>query len=393
MHSFEYYSPTEIVFGQGAENKLPEKIKKHGGSKVFLVYGGGSVVKSGLLERIEDGLKAAEIPYAELGGVQPNPRMQLAMEGVKQALDFGADMIIGIGGGSVIDTAKAIAHGVANPEHSLRDIWQGKVPLTKTTPVGAVLTIAAAGSETSDSAVLTDEENHKKAGINTDLNRPAFAIMNPELMVTLPKKQIACGGADIIMHTLERYFSHVEDNNFTDLVAEALMRNVIEEIPRALGNRHDLIAMSELMWCGSVSHNGFTGLGRDRDFSVHKFGHELSAKYDVTHGASLTAVWGSWARYVYKDKPERFARYAEKIWGAVVGTPEEKSRAGIRETEDYFRSIGLPVSLGELGIGELTDEDLEYLADMCTNYGKKKIGTFHPLDRDEVLAIYKMANH
>ena len=222
MQSFEFYCPTEIVFGKGAESKAADKIKKHGGSKVFVVYGGGSVVKSGLLAKIEKELTEAGLGFKALGGVKPNPRVALAREGVKQALDFGADFVLGVGGGSVIDTAKAIAHGIANPDIDIWEFWAGRASLTKTTPVGAVLTIAAAGSETSNSAVLTNEETGKKAGINTDLNRPVFAIMNPELTYTLPPKQIACGISDIMMHTLERYFTNETGNEFTDRVAEAL---------------------------------------------------------------------------------------------------------------------------------------------------------------------------
>lgn len=393
MQSFEFYCPTEIVFGKGAESKAADKIKKHGGSKVFVVYGGGSVVKSGLLAKIEKELTEAGLGFKALGGVKPNPRVALAREGVKQALDFGADFVLGVGGGSVIDTAKAIAHGIANPDIDIWEFWAGRASLTKTTPVGAVLTIAAAGSETSNSAVLTNEETGKKAGINTDLNRPVFAIMNPELTYTLPPKQIACGISDIMMHTLERYFTNETGNAFTDRVAEALLRNVAAHAATAMANRKDYQAMSEIMWCGSISHNGFTSLGRTMDFGVHKLGHELSGRFDVAHGASLTAMWGSWARYVYKDNPERFAQYAERVWDVTTGTAEEKARAGIRCTEEFFKSLHMPVCFTELGIGVQEESMLEYLADMCTNHGKNKVAFFHPIDRQTAIEIYRMANH
>ncbi len=393
MQSFEFYCPTEIVFGKGAESKAADKIKKHGGTKVFVVYGGGSVVKSGLLAKIEKELTEAGLGFQALGGVRPNPRVSLAREGVKQALAFGADFILGVGGGSVLDTAKAIAHGIANPEIDIWEFWAGRAKVTKSTPVGAVLTIAAAGSETSNSAVLTNEETGKKAGINTDFNRPVFAIMDPELTYTLPTKQIACGISDIMMHTLDRYFTNETGNEFTDRVAEALLRNVAAHAATAMANRKDYEAMSEIMWCGSVSHNGFTSLGRTMDFGVHKLGHELSGRFDVAHGASLTAMWGSWARYVYKDNPERFAQYAERVWDVTTGTAEEKARAGIRCTEEFFKKLHMPICFTELGIGVQEESMLEYLADMCTDHGKKKVAFFHPIDRQTAIEIYRMANH
>ena len=392
MQNFTFKSPTEIIFGRDAELQVAEKIRQYGGHRVFIVYGGGSVVKSGLLARVERCLTSSGLAFEVLGGVQPNPRLSFAREGVREALSCKADFILAIGGGSVIDTVKAIAHGVANPGTDIWDFWTGKVPLTKTMTFGSVLTIAAAGSETSDSAVLTNEELGKKAGLNSELNRPAIAFMNPELTFTLPKKQIACGICDIMMHTMERYFTPIKGNSFTDLVAEALIRNVIDNARIAIVNRKDYDAMSEIMWCGSISHNGVTELGRKKDFSVHKLGHELGGRFDVTHGASLTALWGSWARYVYEDDPERFARYAERIWGIDSGTAEERARAGIRKTEDFFREMDMPTNFTELGIGVQTEAVLEYLADMCTANGSNKIGCFHPIDKNAAIEIYRMAN-
>mgnify|MGYP003602606310 FL=1 len=393
MQSFEYHCPTEIVFGREAETKTAAKISKYGGHRVLVVYGGGSVVKSGLLARLESQFTEAGLVFKSLGGVQPNPRLSLARQGVKEAIAFGADFILGVGGGSVIDTAKAVAHGTANPDIDIWEFWSGRQLLEKSLPVGVVLTIAAAGSETSNSAVLTNAETGRKSGLHTDLNRPAFAIMNPELTYTLPQYQIACGIADILMHTLERYFTKVEGNDFTDRVAEALLKDVIFYGPRALANHKDYEAMSELMWCGSVSHNGFTGLGRAQDFAAHKLGHELSARFDVAHGASLTTMWGAWARTVYMDQPERFAKFAAQVWDVQVGTQEEKARAGIRCMEEFFHSIGMPVCFTELGIGVQPSATLEYLADMCTDYGKKTVAVFHPIDRSMALQLYTMANH
>ena len=237
------------------------------------------------------------------------------------------------------------------------------------------------------------EKIGKKCGTNTDLNRPKFAIMNPELTYTLPPYQIACGTADIIMHTLERYMTHTEGNNFTDRVAEELIKNVMKFGRKALANRKDYEAMSELMWCGSVSHTGFTGLGRTMDFAAHKLGHELSGKFNITHGASLTIMWPAWAKHVYMDRPERFAQYAEKVWGVNSGTVEERARAGIRMNEEFFKKeLGLPTCFSESEIGVQDESVLEYLANMCTANGTKKVATFRPIDYENALAIYKLAN-
>ena len=391
MKSFEYHCPTEIIFGQGAEDCVAEKIRKYGGSRVMILYGGGSAVKSGLIPKIERLLSTDDFELKILGGVKPNPRLSFARQAIQEALDAKINFVLAVGGGSVIDTAKAIALAAANPDADIWDHWTGKIKLEKSLPVGAVLTIAAAGSETSDSAVLTDEVSGLKRGSITP--RPAFAVMNPEFALTVPHYPLICGIADIIMHTLERYFSRIEGNEFTDMVAESLIKNVMAQSKVLLKNPQDLHAMSEIMWCGSVSHTGFTGLGRDRDFSAHKLGHELSGRYDVIHGASLTTVWASWARTVYIVKPERFAHFAEKIFGITDGTIDERANAGIDAMENYFRELGTPTNFSELGIGIQSDDELKFLADMVTSNGTKKVATFQPLDRELVLKIYRKANH
>ncbi|MBR0103634.1 MAG: iron-containing alcohol dehydrogenase [Selenomonadaceae bacterium] len=389
MQSFEYHCPTEIIFGQGAEDKVADKVRKYGGSRVMILYGGGSAVRSGLIPKIEQLLGGFEVKI--LGGVKPNPRLSFARRAVREALDAKIDFVLAVGGGSVIDTAKAVALGAKNPDVDIWEHWTKKVRLEETLPVGVVLTIAAAGSETSDSAVLTDEDNDKKMGMFAP--RPVFAIMNPELALTVPHYPLICGIADIIMHTLERYFSKIEGNEFTDMVAESLIKNVMAQSKTLLKNPQDLHAMSEIMWCGSVSHTGFTGLGRDRDFSAHKLGHELSGCYDVAHGASLTTVWASWARTVYTVKPERFANFAEKVFGITDGTIDERAHVGIDAMENYFRELGTPINFSELGIGIKSDDELKILADMVTSNGTKKVATFQPLDRELVLEIYRKANH
>lgn len=386
MRDFTYHAPTEVIFGRGAELQTGQVARKYGANRVLAVYGQGSVVRSGLLDRVCKTFEEAGISYRLLGGVEPNPRLGFARDGVKTAIDMKADMVVGVGGGSVIDTAKAIAHGAANPDIDIWDFWLRKQTVMKSIPVGAVLTIPAAGSEMSDSAVLTDEETQEKRGLSTRFNRPAFAIMNPELAATLPVFQVACGVTDIYMHTLERYFSPVTGNDFTDEVAEALMRVVIRNGIRAVKDPTDYDAMSEIMWCSSVSHNGITGLGGEKDFSAHQLGQAIGGIYDKAHGATLSAVWGSWAWYVYKTDPARFGEYARNVFG--VGTAE----AGIEKTIEFFKELGMPVCFSELGIGVLSDAELEALAVKCT-YGKTRtIGCFRVLDYDDILNIYKAAN-
>ncbi len=393
MQNFVYYAPTEVIFGKGVEADTGRAAKKWGATRVLLVYGGGSVRKSGLLQRIQQALEDENIYWEELGGVKPNPRLSLAEEGVQRALDMKADFILAVGGGSVIDTAKGIAHGTANPGVKLWDIWTQKTALEKSLPVGVVLTIAAAGSEMSDSAVLTNEETGRKQGLSTPFNRVKFAVMNPELTYTLPKYQITCGIVDIMMHTLDRYFTHSKGNEMTDEIAEALLRTVIRNGRKAMENPKDYDAFSELMWCSSLSHNGITGLGAEKDFAPHKIGHELSAKYDVAHGASLSAVWEAWAEYVYMEEPARFALYARKVWGISEEDDIEAARKGIQATVEYFRSLHMPVSIGELETGILKEEELLDMARGATGNDSFTVAKFKELHQQDVLEILRMANH
>ena len=393
MREFTFHSPTEVVFGRGAQALVCDLVRKYGGKRVLVVYGGGSVERSGLLSELEGLLGASKLAYKLYGGVKPNPIANHVREGVRTALEFGADFILAVGGGSAIDEAKAIAHGTKNPGTDFWDFWSGEAELKTTTPVGVVLTISAAGSETSNSAVVTNEELGRKRGLTTPLNRPCFAIMNPELTFTLPKYQIACGIADIMLHTLERYFTPVDGNRITDEIAEGLLRTVIDCGRAAIGNPSDYDAMSELMWCGSLSHNGLTGLGRPMDFSVHQLGHELSAKYDVSHGASLTTMWGWWAQSCYTADTARFARYARTVWGVTASGGDEAAQAGIACTVNYFTEIGLPVTFSQLGIGVLSGEDVAYLADRCSWSGGRTVGQLKPLGIDGIAGVYGLANH
>ena len=389
MQNFTYYAPTEVVFGRDVENQTGQTAARYG-TKALLVFGKGSVVRSGLLTRVETSLREAGVAFREFGGAQPNPTVAHAVQGVRKALDFGADLIIGIGGGSAIDTAKAIAHGAANPDAALWDLWTKKVPLTKSLPVGAVLTMPAAGSEMSNSAVLTNEDIGKKSGINTDFNRCRFAIVNPALGATLPKYQLAAGVTDIMMHTMERYFIPDSRADLTDEIAEGLLRTVIKNGAAVVADPSDYDAMCEVFWASSLSHNNLTELGRGKDFSVHKLGHALSARYGVTHGASLAAVWGAWAAYLYEDCVSRFARYARSVWGVTEGDGLAAAKAGIDATVDFFRSIGMPTSLTELGV-EASGDDLRALALDATMNDTLKLSRIRPLGAQEVEQIFQNA--
>ena len=392
MQNFQYFAPTEVIFGKETELEAGKLVKKYGGSKVLLVYGGGSVIKSGLLDRVKNALTKAGVQYAEWGGVKPNPRLAHAQEGIAFAIKENVDFVLAVGGGSSIDTAKGIAHGAANPEVNLWDIWTKKVSVEKSLPIGVVITISAAVSEMSDSAVLTNEEIGKKSGFGTPLNRPKFTIMNPELTFTLPKYQIACGIADIMMHTLERYFIPNQNNRLTDEIAEGVLRTVIDNGRIAVQNPTDYGAMSEIMWCGSLSHNDLTGLGRGKDFCVHKFGHALSAKFDVAHGASLTTIWGHWANYVYENDLERFKHYAKAVWGIETEDAKCAAEEAIACTVAYFKEIGMPTCLTELGVGLQTKEVLRELSLDATMGGTIELSHIRKLNVEDVYEIFSMAN-
>ena len=293
----------------------------------------------------------------------------------------------------MIDTSKAVAHGTANPETDIWEFWSKKQTVTKSLPVGVVLTLAAAGSETSDSAVLTNEDTKIKRGLSTDFNRPAFAIMNPELTYTLPKYQVGCGVVDIMMHTLDRYFTQTENNELTDEIAEGLLRTVIRNGAVAIKDSHDYNAMSEIMWAGSLSHNGITGLGAEKDFAVHQLGHELSAKFDIAHGASLSTVWGAWAAYVYDAKPARFAQYARRVWNVEEADDVKAAQEGIKKTVAYFASLDMPTSFSKATeIGLKTDEEVKKMAHGCSYEGTRTIGSFKVCDENDIYEIYKLAN-
>ncbi len=392
MINFVYYSPTKVIFGKDTEKQVGKEIKALGFKKVLVHFGGGSAKKSGLLDRVYASLKEAGVDYVSLGGVQPNPRLGLVREGIALCQKEKVDFILAIGGGSAIDSAKAVAYGIAN-EGDVWELFENKHPAKACAPLGCILTIAAAGSETSNSCVITDERDMRKRPYNDDLARPKFAIMNPELTYTLPEYQTMSGVVDILMHTLERYFTNERNVDLIDRMSEGLMKSVIENAPILLKDPKNYNARAEIMWAGSVSHNGLTGTGRVGDFASHQLEHELSGMFDVAHGAGLSAVWPSWARYVYKHDIARFAQFAVRVMGVDLNcfNLEETALKGIDAIENFFRSINMPVTISELGVKNLTEAQLTEMVQKCSWYGGRKIGQFVKLDEADMRKIYEMS--
>ena len=392
MFDFKYFTPTKVLFGKNTENKVADLIQEFGGKKVLIHYGGGSVIRSGLMQKVTDKLDTAGIKYVKLGGAVPNPRLSLVYEGIELYKKEGLDFILALGGGSAIDSAKAIGYGVMN-DGDVWDLYDYKKQAKACMPLGVILTLAATGSEMSDSSVITKEEGLVKRGYSSDFCRPRFAILNPELTMTLPDYQTACGCTDIMMHTMERYFTNGGNMELTDSMAEALLRTVKENAKILARDPKNYDARAEVMWAGSLSHNGLTGCGNDGgDWMTHKLEHELGGLYDVAHGAGLAAIWGSWARYVYKNCLPRFKRYAINVMGIApnAGSDEEIALKGIEAMEDFYREIKMPTNLRELGVNA-TDDDLMLMAHKCAvgvNGGK---GSARFLKEEDMLEIYKMS--
>lgn len=387
---FTLYTPTKVVFGHGVEKNAGAMVKAFGGKKVLIHYGGKSAVKSGLLKRVQDSLTAEEIDYVSLGGVVPNPRLSKVYEGVKMCKAYGVDFILAVGGGSVIDSAKAIAYALAEPEKDVRDLYEHTRAPKACFPLGVVLTLAASGSEMSDSSVISYED--KKRGVNSDLCRPKFALMDPALTKTLPAYQTAAGCSDILMHTMERYFVNGHRMEITDAIAEGLLKTVMQYAAVLRDDPENYDARAEIMWAGSLSHNGLTGCGNDAgDWACHRLEHELGAQYDVTHGAGLTAVWPSWAKYVMKNCLPRFVRFAKNVMQVEPGeTDEETALKGIDAMAAFFRSIGMPTNLKELGVSP-TEEEFKLLAKNCAIAVGGKVGSAMPLHEADMEAIYRLA--
>lgn len=391
VNDFQFYAPTKIIFGRGTERRVGSLVAEFPCKKVLLHYGSGSVKRTGLLDRVKTSLREAGIPFVELGGVVPNPRLSLVREGIALCKKEGVDFLLAVGGGSVIDSAKAIGYGCAN-DFDVWDIFEKKRQPAACLPIGVVLTIAAAGSEMSNSAVITNEDGQKKRGSNSDTCRPKFAIMNPELTMTLPPYQTRCGCTDILMHTMERYFINDGTMEITDSIAEALMRTVVHNALILEQKPDDYDARAEIMWASSLSHNDLTGCGNGgNDFATHRLEHELGGMFDVAHGAGLAALWGSWARYVYKDCLPRFKKFARTVWNiAADDTDEAVARKGIEATESFFRTIQMPTNMRELGIVP-TDAQIAELAKKCAVTSNDNLGRAKVLHEADMRAIYQAA--
>ncbi len=389
MFGFNYYTPTKVVFGKNTEMKVAELVREFGGTKVLIHYGGGSVVRSGLLQRVTDSLDAAGICYVMLGGAVPNPHLGLVYEGIELCKKEQVDFLLAVGGGSAIDSAKAIGYGVVN-EGDVWDFYDYKREAEGCLPLGVILTIAATGSEMSDSSVITKEEGLVKRGYSSDYCRPKFAIMNPELTMTLPDYQTACGCTDIMMHTMERYFTNGGNMELTDALAEGLLRTVKKNALILNKEPGNYDARAEVMWAGSLSHNGLTGCGNDGgDWMTHKLEHELGGLYDVAHGAGLAAIWGSWARYVCKDCLPRFKQFALNVMEVEdAGSDEEIALRGIEALEEFFRSINMPTNLRELGV-KPTDDELALMAHKCAVGVDGEMGSAKVLHEEDMLSIYR----
>ena len=393
MKDFNFYAPTRVVFGRESEEKLPQLIKQYGGTKVLLHYGGGSARRSGLLDKVEKMLDEAGISYVELGGVVPNPLLSKVREGIALCRQEKVDFILAVGGGSVIDSSKAIGYGVGY-KGDVWDFWNGKAVSQSCLPIGVMLTIPAAGSEMSSSTVITNDEGMLKRGFNSDLCRCKFAIMNPERTYTLPPYQTAAGATDIMMHTMERYFSKYEDAILTDAIAEALLRTVKEAVFEVLRNPEDYPNRAAIMWASSLSHNDLTECGTEKDFACHKLEHELSGLFGVTHGAGLAAVWGSWARYVMDRHLSRFVKFAVNVMGVTNDFINPKATAvkGVEATERFFHAIGMPTSIPELIGRQATEEEIAIMTEKCSRGGTITLGAMEVLKTEDMTEIYRLAN-
>jgi hypothetical protein len=388
LNNFTYMNPTRIIFGKGAENQVGVETAAHA-RKILLHYGGGSIKTSGLYDRVCASLKAAGVEWVELGGVVPNPRLALVHQGVKLCKDNKLEMILAVGGGSVIDSAKAIAMGAVMDG----DVWNyyiGKGQPTGALPVATVLTIPAAGSESSPGTVITNDEGMLKRAVNADCLFPRFSILNPELTFTLPRFQIACGASDIMAHLMERYFTNTKNVEFTDRMLEATMKTVSLMAAKVLANTADYDSWSELMWAGTVAHNNLLDTGRLADWASHDIEHELSGIYDVAHGAGLAVVFPAWMKYNLKHDVNRFAQWAARVWNVDMDyfNPEATAREGISRLEAFYHSLGLGTRLADLKIG--TDR-LDEMARKSTDGDVRTIGQFVKLDSKAVRKILELA--
>ena len=392
MNNFEFYTPTRMIFGRGTHLQVGKIVKEYGFKKVLVHFGGASAKKTGLLDAVCSALEAEEIGYVQLGGVQANPTLSMAKKGIELCLAEKVDFVLAVGGGSVIDSAKCIADGAGSPGADVWKFFTKEAAPSGALPVGTILTLSASGSEMSASCVITNEENGLKRGFNSTTHRPLFSICNPELTYTVNRFQTGCGTVDIMMHTLERYMGGTtKETPLTDRIAEGLLKSVVEAGAVADQDPENYEARATLMWAGSLSHNDLTSAGRAFMMQVHQMEHELSGMYpQIAHGAGLSALWPSWARYVCAAWPERFAQYAVRVWNLEMNfeNPMETALAGIKVKEDYFKSLDMPTNIRDLGV---EPEKIDEMAEKCTNFGTRTLPGIKELGKTEMMEIYRMA--
>ena len=391
MENFEFFIPTRVIFGKETHLQVGKIVKEYGFHRVLVHFGGASAKKTGLLDAVLDALKAEGIGYVTLGGVQANPTLSMVRQGIELCLKETVDFVLAVGGGSVIDSAKCIADGAGNPGVDVWSYFRHEAVPQTALPVGTILTLSASGSEMSASCVITNEENGFKRGFNSATHRPLFSICNPELTYSVSRYQTGCGTVDIMMHTLERYFTQTRDTMLTDRIAEGILKSTIEAGRIADREPDNYEARATLMWAGSLSHNGLTSAGRSFLMQVHQMEHELSGMYpQIAHGAGLSALWPSWARYVCSHDVSRFARYGVNVWNIDMDfeNPMNTALAGIQATEDFYKSLGMPVTLKELGVER---DRIEEMAEKCTNMGQRKLSGIVELGKEEMIEIYGMA--
>lgn len=385
MENFFYYNPTKLVFGQDSVGELAGLLGlSH--KKVLLVYGGGSIKTSGLYDDVVKILKDKDIEITELSGIEPNPKLGSVQEGIRLSRENDISLILAVGGGSVIDAAKAIAVGVPY-EGDVWDFFEGKANIKEALPLGVILTIPATGSESSSSSVVTKEEGELKKSIGSDLIRPEFAILNPQLTLSLPEKQTFAGIMDIISHILERYFTHTEDVDLTDNLCEASLRSIIRNAYKLKENQNDYGARAEIMLAGTMAHSGILGLGREEDWASHRIGHEITGLYETTHGVTLAMVFPGWMKYVYKENIDRFVRFAVEVFGVnhEGKSSDEVALKGIKRFEGFLKDIGMPLTFEE---AKLPIDKFQLMAEKCTFDGP--VGFFKKLNKEDVEGILEL---
>ncbi|HPR95826.1 MAG TPA: iron-containing alcohol dehydrogenase [Thermotogota bacterium] len=387
MQNFVFYNKTKIIFGRGTENQIGKEINALGKKKVLIHYGGGSIKKTGLYEKVAGVLKDAGLEYIELGGVKPNPSLSLVREGIELCRREKVDFILAVGGGSVIDSSKAIAAGIPY-NGDVWDFYDRKAVIREALPIGVILTLPAAGSETSTATVITNDEKQLKRGTGSMFLRPEFAIMNPELTFTLPPYQTAAGITDMLAHIMERYFTRERHVDLTDHLCEAVMKTIVKNAPLVIEWPENYDARAEIMWAGTLAHNGLLGTGRIEDWGTHMIEHELSALYDLTHGAGLAIIFPAWISYVSEVYPEKIMKFFHTVFDveAAFDDSQYMIEEGIKRLKAFYRSIGMPVSLKEAGI---TEKRYEEMAEKCTVFGP--VGNFMKLDKTDVIKIYELA--